>query len=93
MFFIHLLFFSFILRVIGNPKDLITVPIDSANNLKEFCSLSCLSIYKSRVEGLTDEDAVVRCSVCRNPSEVSFRGNSVEKYINMISNLSMLQNV
>ncbi|KAF7704089.1 hypothetical protein HF521_021161 [Silurus meridionalis] len=63
------------LKVIGNPKDLITVPVDSANNLKEFCSLSCLSIYKSRVEGLTEEESIVRCSVCRNPSEIQHEVN------------------
>ncbi|MCJ8737164.1 hypothetical protein PDJAM_G00020830 [Pangasius djambal] len=63
------------LKVIGNPKDLITVPVDSANTLKEFCSLSCLSIYKSRVEGLAEEDAVVRCAVCRNPSEIQHEVN------------------
>ncbi|KAK3537675.1 hypothetical protein QTP70_017092, partial [Hemibagrus guttatus] len=63
------------LKVIGNPKDLITVPVDAANTLKEFCSLSCLSIYKSRVEGLTEEDAVVRCAVCRNPSEIQHEVN------------------
>ncbi|XP_058255761.1 uncharacterized protein si:ch211-266o15.1 isoform X2 [Hemibagrus wyckioides] len=63
------------LKVIGNLKDLITVPVDAANTLKEFCSLSCLSIYKSRVEGLTEEDAVVRCAVCRNPSEIQHEVN------------------
>lgn len=82
IYFIYVLYSitisSFILRVIGNPKDLITVPVDSASNLKEFCSLSCLSIYKSRVEGLAEEDAVVRCAVCRNPSEVSFRRYGVK---------------
>ncbi|TSK72189.1 Zinc finger MYM-type protein 4 [Bagarius yarrelli] len=63
------------LKVIGNPKDLIIVPVDAANTLKEFCSLSCLSIYKSRVEGLPEENAVVRCSMCRNPSEIQHEVN------------------
>ncbi|XP_017331360.1 zinc finger MYM-type protein 4 isoform X4 [Ictalurus punctatus] len=63
------------LKVIGNPKDLITVPVDSANTLKEFCSLSCLSIYKSRVEGLVEEDTVIRCAVCRNPNEIQHEVN------------------
>ncbi|XP_062864108.1 zinc finger MYM-type protein 4 isoform X2 [Trichomycterus rosablanca] len=56
------------LKAIANLKDLITVPIDSSNTLKEFCSLSCLSIYKSRVEGLSKD--VVRCSMCRSPKEI-----------------------
>uniref|UniRef100_A0A8B9HAS0 Si:ch211-255f4.7 n=1 Tax=Astyanax mexicanus TaxID=7994 RepID=A0A8B9HAS0_ASTMX len=70
------------LKVIGNPKDLITVPVDSMNTLKEFCSQACLTIYKSRVEGL-NEDNIIRCSMCRKPSEVShlslpsFCGNRV----------------
>uniref|UniRef100_A0A8B9J916 Si:ch211-255f4.7 n=1 Tax=Astyanax mexicanus TaxID=7994 RepID=A0A8B9J916_ASTMX len=50
------------LKVIGNPKDLITVPVDSMNTLKEFCSQACLTIYKSRVEGL-NEDNIIRCSM------------------------------
>lgn len=75
-FFVFVYFFSS--RVIGNPKDLITVPVDSSNTLKEFCSLSCLSIYKSRVEGLVEEDPVIKCAVCRNSSEVSFSGQSVK---------------
>ncbi|XP_047677661.1 zinc finger MYM-type protein 4 isoform X2 [Tachysurus fulvidraco] len=58
------------LMVIGNLKDLIKVPVDAANTLKEFCSQSCLSIYKSRVEGLTEKDVVIKCSVCRNSSEI-----------------------
>ncbi|XP_053366395.1 uncharacterized protein si:ch211-266o15.1 isoform X2 [Clarias gariepinus] len=63
------------LKVIGNPKDLITVPVDSSNTLKEFCSLSCLSIYKSRVEGLVEEDPVIKCAVCRNSSEIQHEVN------------------
>ncbi|XP_049319649.1 uncharacterized protein si:ch211-266o15.1 isoform X3 [Astyanax mexicanus] len=62
------------LKVIGNPKDLITVPVDSMNTLKEFCSQACLTIYKSRVEGL-NEDNIIRCSMCRKPSEIQHEVN------------------
>ncbi|XP_072545089.1 zinc finger MYM-type protein 4 isoform X2 [Salminus brasiliensis] len=62
------------LKVIGNPKDLITVPVDSMNTLKEFCSQACLTIYKSRVEGLNEDD-IVRCSMCRKPSEIQHEVN------------------
>ncbi|XP_017577082.1 uncharacterized protein si:ch211-266o15.1 isoform X1 [Pygocentrus nattereri] len=62
------------LKVIGNPKDLITVPVDSSNTLKEFCSQACLTIYRSRVEGFS-EDSIVRCTMCRNPSEIQHEVN------------------
>lgn len=61
------------LKAIGNLKDLITVPIDSSNTLKEFCSLSCLSIFKSRVETLQAE--IIRCSVCRSTNEIQHEVN------------------
>ncbi|XP_066532044.1 zinc finger MYM-type protein 4 isoform X2 [Hoplias malabaricus] len=61
------------LKVIGNPKDLITVPGDSSN-LLEFCSQACLTIYKTRTEGYNEEE-IERCTLCRAPKEIQHEVN------------------
>ncbi|XP_036398123.1 LOW QUALITY PROTEIN: zinc finger MYM-type protein 4-like [Megalops cyprinoides] len=55
------------LKEIVNPKNLIIAPVDTAGNMKNFCTKGCLSDFKKNamVSMLPSEGITIKCSVCR----------------------------
>ncbi|XP_036397438.1 zinc finger MYM-type protein 4-like isoform X2 [Megalops cyprinoides] len=68
------------LKEIVNPKDLIIAPVDTAGNMKDFCSQGCLSDFKKNTTAsmLPGEGVTIKCSMCRKTAiirhEVNYQG-------------------
>lgn len=71
---IYLLSITHIFREIEDPKDVISVITD--NNLKDFCSQFCLSVFNRRRKPgplsmpSVQEPATLRCSMCKKSDTV-----------------------
>ncbi|XP_029114216.1 zinc finger MYM-type protein 4-like isoform X2 [Scleropages formosus] len=62
------------LQEIGNPKDVISAPVDAVGTLKDFCSPGCLSFFTAT----SSSGVAITCSVCTKTAvvrhEVSYQG-------------------
>ncbi|KAG7465902.1 hypothetical protein MATL_G00159160 [Megalops atlanticus] len=68
------------LKEIGNPKDVIIAPVDTAGTMQYFCSQGCLSEFKKNAMAsvLSSEGPTIKCSVCCKTAiirhEVNYQG-------------------
>ncbi|KPP61679.1 zinc finger, MYM-type 4-like, partial [Scleropages formosus] len=67
-------YFSQVFWEIGNPKDVISAPVDAVGTLKDFCSPGCLSFFTAT----SSSGVAITCSVCTKTAvvrhEVSYQG-------------------